>query len=113
MQALTNEQITHFRKRRKQLVMGGAAIGAVVLGIALLLFQRDLEAAQLQQKWSLWRDDNCTRMEGAVTSAAKNVYSSENLNGAPGTWRCRDGSTHVLQNSDLPPANWKAPPSVD
>lgn len=109
MQALTNEQIAHFRKRRRQIVIGGTALAAAVIGVALLLFNRDLEAAQLQQKWGLWRDDHCVRQEGELPGAQQGAYSTAKLSGVPGTWVCDDGQSYVLSDSDVPPAGWSSP----
>lgn len=113
MQALTNDQITHFRKRRRQFVLGGTMLAAVVAGVCLLLFQRDLEAAQLQQKWGLWRDEHCARQEGDLPGTQQRAYSTKQLAGIPGTWQCDDGTKHVLTDSDRPPVGWMAPASVD
>lgn len=108
MQALTNEQVAHFRKRRKQLVLSGAAIAAIIVGAALLLFQRDLAAAKLQQEWALWRDDHCTRKEGAPSSEGTGAYNAQRLSGVPGTWACDDGRAYSLRDSDQAPAGWRA-----
>lgn len=106
MQALTNEQVAHFRKRRKQFVLSGIGLAAIIVGVALLLFQRDLAAAKSQQEWTLWRDDHCTRKEGALDRSGTGVYNAQRLKDIPGTWVCDDGRTYHLLNSDEAPSGW-------
>lgn len=104
----------HFRRRRKQVVVTGLALVAVVVAIALIQFKQDVAAASLEQKWGLWRDEHCTTDDSMPSAREQaSLYDPAHTRGAPGTWACDDGQTYTLENSDKPPKEWRPPVTID
>ena len=109
---MAGQDTNHFKKRQRQLIAIAAAIVTIILVVAGINLRGDLAQAKLEQQWGLWRDDNCTLVNGdaqQTTRSSNDLYGPAKHAGAPGVWNCRDGSTHTLHNSDQPPTGW-APP---
>lgn len=112
---MTDRDLQYFKKRQRQGVILLIVIAAGILSVAGVAFQRDMAQARRAQQWGLWRDDHCTSVDGHQPSLNRSatIYTPAGHRGRPGRWDCDDGSSHVLENSDVPPVAWIAPPTMD
>lgn len=102
-------QMSHFRKRRRQAVVLLLAITGIILTVAIFRFYSELDQAQASQQWQIWRDEHCVQagpMPAGVATA--NVYGASEDAQHPGIWDCDDGHTYKLADSSIPPRQWLA-----